>query len=116
MAGFFVWMIIRKNRRHGAEAGKSAIYATNCTGTVGWITYKGVFLRLAVYAEFLVVACNRVYYFPFSEIMHIERHNFLFRRGYRIHHKNPSYPQRIEVWPENRDAFEAAIAGKTKII
>lgn len=115
VAGIFIWMFVRKDRRHPAEALERAAYATTCGGIVGWLTYKGSFLRLAVYAEFLVVACDNVYYFPFSGIQQIERRNFLFRKGYRIHHKNPSYPQRIEVWPSDRTAFEAAISAKVPI-
>ena len=116
VAGVFIWMFIRKDRRHAAEAGKQALYAATCAGIVGWLTYKGPFIRLAVYNEFLAVACDRVYYLPFAEIQQIERRNFLFRKGYRIHHRNPSYPQRIEVWPGDRSAFEAALAGKVQIV
>lgn len=115
VAGIFIWMFVRKDRRHAAEAGKTALYAGSCGGIVGWLTYKGPFIRFAVYTEFLVVACDAVYYFPFGEVVQIERRNFLFRKGYRIHHKNPSYPQRIEVWPSDRTAFEAAISAKVTI-
>lgn len=65
VAGLFIWMFVRKDRLHPAEEGKKAVYATTCAGIVGWLTYKGPFLRLAVYTEFLVVACDKVYYFPF---------------------------------------------------
>jgi hypothetical protein len=116
VAILFIWMFIRKDRMHAAEAGKQALYSTICGGIVGWWTYKGPFIRLAVYSEFLVVVCDRVYYLPFAEIQQIERRNFLFRKGYRIHHRNPSYPQRLEVWPRDRAAFEAAIAGRVSAI
>ena len=115
VAGIFIWMFVRKDRRHAAEAGKTALYAGSCGGIVGWLTYKGPFIRFAVYTEFLVVACDAVYYFPFGEVVQIERRNFLFRKGYRIHHRNPAYPQRIEVWPSDRAAFEAAISARVTI-
>lgn len=116
VAGLFIWMFVRKDRLHPAEEGKKAVYATTCAGIVGWLTYKGPFLRLAVYTEFLVVACDKVYYFPFNEIVQIERSSHMFRKGYRIRHRNMSYPQRLEVWPSDRDAFEAAIAGKVPLL
>ena len=110
--GIFVWIYMRKDRQHAAEAGKTPTFSENCAGVVGWITYKGPFIRVAVYPEFLVVSCDRQYYLPFSQISQIERRSFMFNKGYRIHHNNSEYPKRIEVWVSGRDRFKAAIAGK----
>ena len=116
VAGIFIWMFLRKDRRHAAEAGKKALYSTICGGIVGWLTYKGPFIRVAVYPEFLVIACDKVYYLPFSEVVQIERRNFMWRKGYRIQHRNPSYPQRLEVWPGDRGEFEAAVTGQAPLV
>ena len=116
VAGIFIWMFMRKDRLHAAEVGKKASFATSCGGIVGWLTYKGPFLRVAVYPEFLVVACNKLYYFPFSEIVQVERRQFMFRKGYRIQHRNALYPQRIEVWPGDRAQFESALTGRVPLI
>lgn len=111
----FVWIYRRKDRSHPAEAGKAPIFTEACGGVVGWLNYKGPFIRVAVYPDFLVVSCDRQYYLPFSSVGHIERRNFFFSKGYRIHHRTAEYPKRIELWLSGREKFETSIAGKVQL-
>lgn len=114
-SGIFVYIFQRKDRMHASEAGKKPLFTESCAGVIGWLTYKGPFIRLAVYSDFVIVSCDKQYYLPFTTITKIERRNFLFSKGYRIYHTNTEYPQRIEVWLSGRDRFEAACAGKVTI-
>lgn len=112
----FVRFYRRKDQLHAAELGKKPLFSDTCGGVVGWLNYKGPFIRVAVYPDFVVVSCDRQYYLPFGEIASIERRSFLFTKGYRIHHRNPQYPKRIEVWLGKQESFEAALAGKVTLV
>lgn len=116
LIAIFAWIYQRKERRHPAEAAMRPLFTEDCAGVIGWVTYKGPFIRLAVYPDFLVASCDQPYYLPFTQISQVERRSFLFSKGYRIHHRNPQYPRRIEVWFSNRESFEAAIGGKVTIV
>ncbi len=111
----FGWLFKRKDRLHAAEAGKRPAFTESCAGVISWVTFKGPFIRVAVYDSFIVVSCDRQYYLPFSQIMRIEPCSFLFTKGYRIHHNIAEYPKRIEVWLTGRDRFEAALVGKVNL-
>lgn len=107
--GMMVWIYLRKDRKHPAETGKTPVFSEACAGIIGWITYRGPFIRVAVYGDFLVVSCGKPYALKFSEISQLEPCTFLYKKGFRIHHNNPAYPKRLEVWIRNRDAFAAAV-------
>ncbi len=111
----FLWMFRRKDRLHVSEAGKKPLFTESCAGVIGWLTYKGPFIRLAVYDDFVVVSCDKQYYLPLGNITRIARHSFLFTKGYRLYHNKADCPERIELWMNGRDRFEAALAGKVNI-
>ena len=115
VGGIFGYIFQRKDRMHASEAGKKHLFTESCAGVIGWLTYKGPFIRLAVYGEFIIVSCDKQYYLPFSAITKIERHSFLFTKGYRIYHRIADYPERIELWMNGLDRFEAACAGKVVV-
>lgn len=112
VGGIFAHIFRRKDRMHASEAGKKPLFTETCAGVIGWLTYKGPFIRLAIYSDFMIVSCDKQYYLPFSSITKIERKSFLFTKGYRIHHRNADMPERIELWLNGRDRFEAACEGK----
>lgn len=107
--GAMVWIYLRKDRKHLAEAGKTPVFSESCAGIIGWITYRGPFIRVAVYDDFLVVSCDKPYALKFSEITQLEPCTFLYKKGFRIRHENPTYPKRLEVWIRDHDAFAAAV-------
>ena len=112
--GIFVWLFIRKGKRHPRETGRSARFETSCAGIIGWVTYRGPFIRLSVYDDFLVVACSAPYLLEFSEIERVEAVRFGFVKGFRIHHHNLRYPERIEVWPRDRETLASILADKIR--
>ncbi len=115
VGSIFFWLFQRKDRLHASEAGKRPAFTENCAGVIGWMTFKGPFIRLAVYDTFLIVSCDKQYYLPFTTVTRIEPRSFMFSKGYRIHHTNSEYPKRIEIWLSGRERFEAALAGKVTI-
>jgi hypothetical protein len=107
--GMMVWIYLRKDRKHPAEAGNIPVFSEACGGIIGWITYRGPFIRVSVYEDFLVVSCNKPYALKFYEISQLEPCTFFYKKGFRIRHENPAFPKRLEVWISNREAFAAAV-------
>jgi hypothetical protein len=112
----FVWFFMRKDRRHPLENNLTPAFKTTCGGIIGWMTYRGPFIRVAVYDNFLVVSCGKPYLLKFPEITELEPCTFAFAKGFRIKHANSDYPKRLEIWVKDRDGFLAALSGKVKVI
>ena len=80
------------------EKGKTPLYSSLAGGRIGWINYKGPFVRLRIYDEFVVIR----YFFKsivlqYDEIEHIEIKKWLGLVADRIQifHRKQDVPSNL---------------------
>jgi len=98
VAIYFVYMGYNRTKKRAAEEeGKTPIFEARCGGQVGIWFYKGPFIRVSVYPEFLVVAGKEPWTFATGSFT-IEAKNRIVGKSYRLIHKNANAPEKIELW------------------
>ncbi|MEZ4869592.1 MAG: hypothetical protein R3C14_50170 [Caldilineaceae bacterium] len=84
--------------RLSAEQGKTPIFTQTSGGRVGWLNYRGPFIRLSLYEEFLVIRCWQSIVLRYDEIDRVELPKWfgLIGDGVRIVHHGQA-PIRIHL-------------------
>lgn len=90
--------IIVAQLRLAVERGKTPIFQQTSGGHVGWISYRGPFIRLSLYEEFLVIRCWQAVVLRYAEIDRVEVTKWLgmVTDGVQIHHHGHA-PGRIRL-------------------
>lgn len=87
MVGVLVWAATASNRRIEIERDAEHHYTERCAGLAGnGVRYKGPFVRLSIYREFLVLSHLQTYVLPFDRIDSVEVESGLVGKGLRIVH------------------------------
>ncbi|MCE9598861.1 MAG: hypothetical protein K8S54_12920 [Spirochaetia bacterium] len=107
LISFFIWIFVRTGKKHPAEEGKTPKFSCVGAGQIGWIWYRGPFIRTAIYDDFMVVCCAKPYHLPFFEIISVEKKKLFFRNIFKINHRSSQCPASIQLfWPKPELALE----------
>ena len=68
VAGLLLLIALQAQRQVPAEAGKTPIYKTIGGGRIGWLNYRGPFISLRLYQEFLVIRALQTIVLSYTEI------------------------------------------------
>lgn len=93
----FAIIIWRGNQRIAKETGKKPLYKATCGGQIGWFRYRGPFIQLRMYEDFLVIGYIKHIVLRYDEIDEIYPVGNLLRRGVEIKHHKKSVPQRLQL-------------------
>lgn len=98
------YIYFQADRQHPAEAGKTPRMTFRCAGVIGWISYKGPFIRIALYDDFIIISYRKIILLKFSEIS-IKKEKFLFNKTLCIEHGNREYPDKIKLFVSDYAVF-----------
>ena len=112
--GFFIVIMAKAQKRLGIEKDKTPLYATTTGGQIGLLTYRGPFISLRVYDEFVVVGYARTVVLRFEEIDRVEIKNWMGSvpdRVQLVHHKS-GVPNKIIIGTMNPSKVKEIIDAK----
>lgn len=98
------YIYFQADRKHPSETGKTPRISFRCAGIIGWVSYKGPFIRVSLYEDFIIISYRKIILLKFSE-MSIKKEKFLFNKVLRIEHGNPEYPEKIQLFVPDYAAF-----------
>ncbi|MBE9044193.1 hypothetical protein IQ255_07230 [Pleurocapsales cyanobacterium LEGE 10410] len=96
--GFLIYAIVKSHHRSlDIEKGKHPLYTSTSGGIIGWIRYKGPFINLRIYDEFIVISCTKIILFKYGEIdgVEIKKWMGLVPDSVRLVHHKSDAPGRI---------------------
>ncbi len=70
--GVFFLMIVLAHNRLEIEKGKTPLYTSTAGGRIGWTSYRGPFISLRIYDEFIVIGYVKTIVLKFEEIERVE--------------------------------------------
>jgi hypothetical protein len=85
------------------EEGKKPLYEERIGGTCGLIRYKGPFIRLAIYEQFLLIRYSKAIVLNYDQIQSIQIKKSFFVSGLEI--IADSSPSKFFLWPRNPHAI-----------
>jgi hypothetical protein len=90
--------VIMARQRLAVERGLRPLFQQTSGGQVGWISYRGPFIRLTLYEEFLVIRCWQAIVLRYDQIERVEVTKWLglITEGVRIVHHGTA-PGRIRL-------------------
>jgi hypothetical protein len=97
--GIFLLLIISSQWKLEIEKDKKLLYSSTAGGWIGGISYRGPFISLRMYDEFIIIVCVRTYVLKYDEIVSVEikRWMGLIPDRIQIKHRNPSIPKDIVI-------------------
>ncbi|HMZ61273.1 MAG TPA: hypothetical protein PL048_21045 [Leptospiraceae bacterium] len=98
------YIYFQADRKHPSETGKTPRLSFRCAGIIGWISYKGPFIRVSLYEDFIIISYRKIIMLKFSEIS-VKKEKFLFNKTLRIEHGNSEYPDKIKLFVSNYAVF-----------
>ena len=112
--GFLFLIIINAQRHLDIEKDKTPIYTSTTGGEIGGLTYKGPFISLRIYEDFLVIRYTKTLVFRFDEIDRVEVKKWMGKTPHRIqlfHHKLDA-PSKIMIGTMNPAKVKELIDSK----
>jgi hypothetical protein len=93
LAGLFLW----PRRRAAIEAGRSPLHEVVTAGAIGWIHYRGPFIRVRTYDRFVVISGLRTIVLGYDAIDAVEARpgDGILLGSVRILHHQPGAPRHI---------------------
>ncbi len=103
IVGLLLLIVLQARRRVPEEAGKTPIYSTIGGGRIGWLNYRGPFISLRLYEDFLVIRALQTIVLPYAEIESVEVKKWLGMTPDRIQiaHRSLHAPETIIVGVSN---------------
>ncbi len=111
----FIYIISKSKQLAKEEIDKTPVYKTRCSGIIGSLHYRGPFIELRMYEDFLVVSYSKQMVFSYSSINVDIAKNF-FRQGLAIHHLSQDYPSRIILAVYNMQEIKDYVLNRKKLI
>lgn len=101
--GIFLWLIISSQKKLEIEENKKPLYTSTAGGQIGGLRYKGPFISLRIYDEFIVIGCGRTIVLKYDEIVSVEIKKWMGSVADRIQiiHRNPNAPKDIIIGTGN---------------
>ncbi len=93
-------IFIRSRRRHPDEEGLEPIWEGRSGGRIGWLNYKGPFIRLAVYEDFIVVGAFSLYRIDREDLVSVEVVRFFLMQRVKIESRTAPTVQFASTSPE----------------
>lgn len=112
--GIFGFTIINAHKRLDIEKGKTPLYSSTAGGQIGWLNYKGPFISLRIYEDFLVIVYTKTIVLRFDEIDQVEIKKWIGLVSDRIqivHHKL-NVPSKIIIGTSNPAKVKELIESK----
>ena len=111
VVGAFAALIIFSHQKLDIEEGKKPLYTSTNGGQIGIVHYKGPFISLRIYDEFVVLGYGKKVVLHYDEIISIEIKQW---RGFalnqiQINHSNPNVPKTIIIGTTNAAEAKALI-------
>jgi len=97
------------------EQGKTALLTVRCAGTIGLTRYRGPFIRLSLYQEFLVIRSLKSIVLYYYEISHVKDSQSLLDKSLHIYHTNQEHPKTIRLLPMKNNKQQVLEVLKTKV-
>ncbi len=105
IALFVLWFLfvafVEPHSRLDIEKDKIPLYTSTSGGRIGFPEYKGPFISLRIYEEFVIIGYfNKKIKFKFEDIDRIEikKRSTLSPKGIQIIHQKTTIPNRIIIW------------------
>ena len=101
--GFLLFIAVKAHNRLDIEAGKTALYTSTAGGQIGWTRYRGPFISLRIYDEFIVIGYAKTIVLRFGEIDRVEIKKWmgLVSAGIQLIHHKSDAPSRIIIGTTN---------------
>jgi hypothetical protein len=79
------------------EKDKELLYSSTAGGRIGGMHYKGPFISLRMYDEFIIIGCGKKYVLKYDEIVSVEIKQWMGLMADRIQikHRSSSVPRDI---------------------
>jgi hypothetical protein len=105
--GIFTFIIRRGNQRIAKEMGRTPLYKVTSSGRIGLWTYKGPFIQMRMYEDFLVIGYAKHIVLLYDEIDTIVLGSKIFRLGITIKHHCSGAPRHITLSSANLEKVVA---------
>ena len=79
------------------EGDEKPLYTSTAGGQIGWVTYRGPFISLRIYDEFIIIGCGSKMVLKYDEIISVEIKQWMGLMPDRIQINHQELMQ-----PENR--------------
>ena len=99
--GFCFVAFMRPHHRLDREKDKTPLFTSTTGGRIGFPEYKGPFISLRIYEEFVVIGyLNKKIVFEFEDIdrVEIKKWSLLSPKGIQIIHQKTDVPDGIMIW------------------
>jgi hypothetical protein len=85
----FILITVKAHNRLNIEINKTPLYTSTAGGQIGWIRYRGPFVSIRIYDNFIVIGSAKTIVLRFEEIdrVEIKRWGAFTDRVQLIHHK-----------------------------
>lgn len=95
--GAFLPLIVFSHVKLNIEKGQKPRYSSTGGGQIGWVNFRGPFISLRLYEDFLVIGCGRKFVLPYTAIERVEVQQWFgtLSDRVRIIHQQPDVPERI---------------------
>lgn len=103
VVGVFLLIIIFSQKKLEIEEDEKPLYTSTAGGQIGWVRYRGPFISLRIYDEFIIIGCGRKIVLKYNEIISVEIKQWmgLMPDRIQINHRNPSVPKNIIIGTYN---------------
>ncbi len=108
--GTFFFLFRAKKRQLPIELESKPILTLTCAGTIGALNFRGPFVRLSLYHDFLVISYWKQLLLRPEDIINIEISRVLFVQRVIFHHRNSSIPKQIRLTFRDIDRFRTALS------
>ncbi len=102
--GILLFIYFSSNKKHPEEKNKNPELSFRCGGVIGLTNYKGPFIRVTVYKDFLIIAYRKIILLKFDEFT-IQGESFLFRKSICFQHKKSESPDNIKLFIPDKKKF-----------
>lgn len=100
--GIFIYMFIKKGRLLDIEKGQNALFSETCSGVIGWLSFRGPFIRLSLYEDFLVIAYYKSIVLNYDQLKGVSEKRWGLVKYIHIEHVRPDCPRKIMLYSTNR--------------
>jgi hypothetical protein len=108
-------LIVGSRRRSEIEQNKTPLHTQTSGGRIGWVRYRGPFVRLSIYDEFVVIRYGwKTIVLPYGEIERVETGKWLGMRtdSVQIVHHKPDAPPYIRIGAFSPERIKELIESK----
>ncbi len=114
--GSFVLLFVFSHQKLEIEKGKRVLHTQTNGGVIGWIQFKGPFISVRIYEEFIVIGCGKKYVLHYEDIDRVEIKKWLGLVSHRIQliHHNSAAPGKILLGTSNPTAIKELIEARLR--